>query len=78
MQLPHLTLMIATWELYFSFLITNLEGEECCLQRKSDTHIRAWKASEIFSISILQIRAWGPDCPEVCLASEWPVLFLLN
>lgn len=37
MQLPCLTLMIATWELYFSFLITNLEGEECCLQRKSDT-----------------------------------------
>lgn len=93
-QLSCLTTMIATWDLYFPFIITNLKDEECRLQRKPETHVRAGKASETFQISIFQISSWKSregrlprGMPGQWVASldlepmpvpSWPMLFPLN
>lgn len=38
-------------------------------------HVSTRKASEAFLVSILQVKASGPGCPEVYLANEEPVFF---
>lgn len=63
-----MSIMIAPWDLYLPFITTNLEIEECCLQRKT------WQGGEGFrdfrSASSKQEHRVRRPCPELWLPSE--------
>lgn len=74
MQLPCLSIMIATWELYFPFIGMSLEDQERAYKENQGCMSELGRPQRPSRSVSSKQRYGGPeeaDFPEMSLASEW-------